>query len=128
MPKYSLLIHSNLLSLLASLQIHLLTLILSVTKLIRIIEDCDVASIGHAVRIVADYHEGLHLVDVAEVAPLVACRAVVQLEAELVTAVGIAMIETIQNTSTSCRLQLIRVGNRWRCCAHLQQQHDQQCN
>lgn len=115
--------------LLVSLRVHLLTLILSVTKLIRIVEDCDVASIGHAVRIVTHYHEGLHLVYISEVASLVACCAVIQLEAELVTTVGIAMIETIQEPSAASGLQLIRLGNRWRCCAHLQQwQHDQQCN
>lgn len=74
----------------------LLTLILSVTKLIRIVEDCDVASVGHAVRIVPDNREGLHLIDVGEVAALVACCAIVQLETELVAAIGIAMIEAIE--------------------------------
>lgn len=57
--------------------IPILTLILSIAKLIGIVEDGDVTPVGHPIGIVAHNHQGLYIVDLNEISTFIASGSIV---------------------------------------------------
>lgn len=58
-------------------QFPILTLTLSIAKLIGIVEDGDVTPVGHPIGIVAHNHQGLYIVDLNEISTFIASGSIV---------------------------------------------------